>query len=369
MRDPVIDNLRGICMLGVIAIHAGSLAAEAGNFWLFIFLEVLSRYSVPSFFFISGYGLFCGHKEGESYRSFIQKRLCGVGVPYLSWSLLYMAYFTFLYPAQYAGSWQPPRLAFILFFGLGCYHLYFMVILLWFYFSFPLWRALVTRISRHGVRRGLALLFIFQVAFNYWTVHPGVTAASLPALLQNHFIYRLNYLPLHYLLIFSCGGLAALHSQAFYLWLRRRFTLVALVFAASVACLVASCLYTYHVTGYTLPELANTYHQLSLQGLLYTLGSLAFWCAVLAMLREGGGAFAGVSLLARHSLLMYLVHPLVLSLLDSFYASHGIVMTVKKVIFSYLLLVGASLLLSVGLRRILRRSRTAAFLLMGTRRA
>ena len=54
MRNTIIDNLRGICMLGVIGIHIGSLALAPNNFTLYLLLEILSRYSVPSFFFISG---------------------------------------------------------------------------------------------------------------------------------------------------------------------------------------------------------------------------------------------------------------------------------------------------------------------------
>lgn len=49
MRNTIIDNLRGICMLGVIGIHIGSLALAPNNFTLYLLLEILSRYSVPSF--------------------------------------------------------------------------------------------------------------------------------------------------------------------------------------------------------------------------------------------------------------------------------------------------------------------------------
>ena len=59
-RNQIIDDLRGICMLGVIGIHVGSFVLEAPypNSFLYMLLEILSRYSVPAFFFISGYGLF-----------------------------------------------------------------------------------------------------------------------------------------------------------------------------------------------------------------------------------------------------------------------------------------------------------------------
>ena len=86
MRNNIIDNLRGLCMLGVIGIHIGSLALTPNNFTLYCFLEVLSRYSVPAFFFISGYGLACTDKtllSGGSlnYWSFLKKRMQGAGLP------------------------------------------------------------------------------------------------------------------------------------------------------------------------------------------------------------------------------------------------------------------------------------------------
>ena len=59
-RNLVFDNLRGICMLGVIAIHVGSMAVSdaVASPFLVLITNILSRYSVPAFFFISGYGLF-----------------------------------------------------------------------------------------------------------------------------------------------------------------------------------------------------------------------------------------------------------------------------------------------------------------------
>ena len=182
MRNTIIDNLRGICMLGVIGIHIGSLALAPNNFTLYLLLEILSRYSVPSFFFISGYGLACTDKgllSGSrlNYIDFMKKRLRGAGLPYLSWSLFYMLYFWLILPPGFV-SWNPLHVAYVLFFGLGCYHLYFMVILLWFYASYPLWRRLLRIIIHQSIPFMLVLLFIFQLAFNWWTTHPGLNTAG-----------------------------------------------------------------------------------------------------------------------------------------------------------------------------------------------
>ena len=379
MRNTIIDNLRGICMLGVIGIHIGSLALAPNNFTPYLLLEILSRYSVPSFFFISGYGLACTDKgllSGSrlNYIDFMKKRLRGAGLPYLSWSLFYMLYFWLILPPGFV-SWNPLHVAYVLFFGLGCYHLYFMVILLWFYASYPLWRQLLRIIIHKSIPFMLVLLFIFQLAFNWWTTHPGLNTAGWSVIAKNFFDYRLNYLPLHYLLIFMSGGLAACYWEKFIALLRRYSAMVCMIFAASMAWDVQSCYEAVTVKGYTLIDLANTYHQLSPQGLCYTVGSLLFFCLALDWLErkaqsEGSLAkpfYKAISILSSYSMLIYFVHPLLLDWLSSAYNHFGIIMTVKKVALSYVLLVLGSLALSILLTKAFEKCSMAKLLFTGKR--
>ena len=379
MRNTIIDNLRGICMLGVIGIHIGSLALAPNNFTLYLLLEILSRYSVPSFFFISGYGLACTDKgllSGSrlNYIDFMKKRLRGAGLPYLSWSLFYMLYFWLILPPGFV-SWNPLHVAYVLFFGLGCYHLYFMVILLWFYASYPLWRQLLRIIIHKSIPFMLVLLFIFQLAFNWWTTHPGLNTAGWSVIAKNFFDYRLNYLPLHYLLIFISGGLAACYWEKFIALLRRYSAMVCMIFAASMAWDVQSCYEAVTVKGYTLIDLANTYHQLSPQGLCYTVGSLLFFCLALDWLErkaqsEGSLAkpfYKAISIRSAYSMLIYFVHPLLLDWLSSAYNHFGIIMTVKKVALSYVLLVLGSLALSILLTKAFEKCSMAKLLFTGKR--
>lgn len=379
MRNTIIDNLRGICMLGVIGIHIGSLALAPNNFTLYLLLEILSRYSVPSFFFISAYGLACTDKgllSGSrlNYIDFMKKRLRGAGLPYLNWSLFYMLYFWLILPPGFV-SWNPLHVAYVLFFGLGCYHLYFMVILLWFYASYPLWRQLLRIIIHKSIPFMLVLLFIFQLAFNWWTTHPGLNTAGWSVIAKNFFDYRLNYLPLHYLLIFMSGGLAACYWEKFIALLRRYSAMVCMIFAASMAWDVQSCYEAVTVKGYTLIDLANTYHQLSPQGLCYTVGSLLFFCLALDWLErkaqsEGSLAkpfYKAISILSAYSMLIYFVHPLLLDWLSSAYNHFGIIMTVKKVALSYVLLVLGSLALSILLTKAFEKCSMAKLLFTGKR--
>ena len=378
MRNTIIDNMRGLCMLGVIGIHIGSLALAPNSFTLYLLLEILSRYSVPSFFFISGYGLACTDKgllagSALNYIDFMKKRLRGAGLPYVSWSLFYMLYFWLILPPGFV-SWEPLHVAFVLFFGLGCYHLYFMVILLWFYGTYPLWRKLLRIIIHHNHAFMLVLLFIFQLFFNWWTTHPGVNSSTWSVLAKNFFDYRLNYLPLHYLLIFIGGGLAAVYWEKFLAFLHKYAAGVIVLYLASIGWDVYSCYDAVKSKGYSLLDLANTYHQLSPQGLVYTIGSILFFCLALDWLekKSEGCALAAliykaISVLSAYSMLIYFVHPLLLDWITSAANYFGIIMTVKKVTLAYVLLVCGSLALSLLLTRLFAKCSTAKLLFTGKR--
>ena len=378
MRNTIIDNMRGLCMLGVIGIHIGSLALAPNSFTLYLLLEILSRYSVPSFFFISGYGLACTDKgllagSALNYIDFMKKRLRGAGLPYVSWSLFYMLYFWLILPPSFV-SWEPLHVAFVLFFGLGCYHLYFMVILLWFYGTYPLWRKLLRIIIHHNHAFMLVLLFIFQLLFNWWTTHPGVNSSTWSVLAKNFFDYRLNYLPLHYLLIFIGGGLAAVYWEKFLALLHKYAAGVIVLYLASIGLDVYSCYDAVKSKGYSLLDLANTYHQLSPQGLVYTIGSILFFCLALDWLEKKSEGcvlatliYKAISVLSAYSMLIYFVHPLLLDWLTSAANYFGIIMTVKKVTLAYVLLVCSSLALSVMLTRLFAKCSTAKLLFTGKR--
>ena len=414
MRNTIIDNMRGLCMLGVIGIHIGSLALAPNSFTLYLLLEILSRYSVPSFFFISGYGLACTDKgllagSALNYIDFMKKRLRGAGLPYVSWSLFYMLYFWLILPPGFV-SWEPLHVAFVLFFGLGCYHLYFMVILLWFYGTYPLWRKLLRIIIHHNHAFMLVLLFIFQLLFNWWTTHPGVNSSTWSVLAKNFFDYRLNYLPLHYLLIFIGGGLAAVYWEKFLALLHKYAAGVIVLYLASIGWDVYSCYDAVKSKGYSLLDLANTYHQLSPQGLVYTIGSILFFCLALDWLERKANSttdmgnscdttnmgncrgttdmaplegscrrkategctpaallYKAISVLSAYSMLIYFVHPLLLDWITSAANYFGIIMTVKKVTLAYVLLVCGSLALSVLLTRLFAKCGTAKLLFTGKR--
>ena len=165
---PEITYMRGLCMLGVIGIHVGSYALQNPfvNLELISVLEILSRFGVPAFFFLSAFGLFY-HTSVEgpfSYKEFMHRRIQVVLFPYITWSIFYLLYTGVT--AHNLGNLHPGPLAINLLFGTSMYHLYFMVILLWFYVMMPLWRAMVKVILKRPIF-WMVLLFVIQVGIDY----------------------------------------------------------------------------------------------------------------------------------------------------------------------------------------------------------
>ena len=259
-----INYMRGLCMLGVIAIHVGSVAIvnPSPNLGLVAILEILSRFSVPAFFFLSAFGMFYSQPLDQPfvYKDYLRRRLRTVFVPYLAWSLFYMVYVSVI--SHNFSVFQPYAFFRTLWYGLAMYHIYFLVILLWFYFLMPLWRPLL-RFMDKAPWLSFTILFFANMVFNFyssyiWTVH------SDNPLIQDAFNFRLNYGVMHYL-------------------------------------------------GYDPLSAVFTIHQLSPIGMAYTLSTMLFllyWWECRPVPQWVHKVF---SLLGDYSYPIYLVHPVFLS--------------------------------------------------------
>ena len=294
-RNIVVDRLRALPMLGVLGIHIGPFvfASSTPRLDLFLLFQVFTRFAVPSFFFISGFGLFCNdalHRPFH-YFNFIKKHLITVGLPYFVWSFFYIAMW------QWEDMYRPDRsfsvsvliVKFLL--GEGCYHIYFMVILLYFYFSMPFWRWLVRWISEKsaaGIAASLSVLaalqiLLYQWSATYWNYPPWTRGHAMIIRLLNE---RMNYLPLFYGFIFVLGGVCAIHEKKLRSWLQCHFTSSLGVFLLSCAVLVWK-FKQYVLAGIPLEDIPAKYMtQLTPEGLLYTVCWLLFFSAALEKLED-----------------------------------------------------------------------------------
>ncbi|CUH96901.1 putative membrane protein [Propionispora sp. 2/2-37] len=345
---PALEYIRGLAMLGVIGIHTGaySLSNQHVNIHLFALLEILTRFSVPIFFFVSAFGLFLQQKDLSAplhYIAFMKRRIQAVFIPYVIWSLLYLLHSSII--SHNFAVWSLPLLGKYLFFGLASYQLYFLVLLLWFYALMPLWRIMLRHMLQRPVASILSLLLL-QIIFNYYSsylLHPDLSNAYL-----NSFIdYRMNYWIAHYLFIFLLGALCALHFDLFKQVLKHYSGYISLSFLITTFGILFYYYYLLFYKGYSPQEAVFTDHQLSPIGILYTFSSALFWFMVFSSGKLPACITSTLKILGKHSYFIYLVHPFVMYVLSYLLSHRGLLMTAANTIVFYLLTLGISLTVSL----------------------
>ena len=401
-RNIVVDHLRALAMLGVIGIHIGPFvfASSTPRLDLFLLFQVFTRFAVPSFFFISGFGLFCHDALHKPFHfiSFVKKHLVTVGLPYFVWSLFYIAMW------QWEDMYRPDRsfsvsvliVKFLL--GEGCYHIYFMVILLYFYLSMPLWRWLVRRISERsvsgialslGVLAGLQAL-LYHWSASYWVYPPWTQGHAMIIRLLNE---RMNYLPLFYGFVFVLGGVCAVHEKNVRAWLRGHFTSSLGIFLLSCAVLIWR-FKEYALQGIPLEDIPGKYMtQLAPEGLLYTVCWLLFFSAALEKLQDdvsdesdacgtetankkaGGDPLPAtekkslfcsiLDTLSEYSMIIYLIHPLILYYWYQWFGMLGFSMAQVPVLLFYVLVLVTSLLAGIAIHTLAKQCKPIGLLLLG----
>ena len=357
MKKPYLNSIeyiRGISMLGVVAIHIGAqyLMNPTPNLHLIAILEIASRFSVPIFFFISAFGLFYKIDLAEpfDYVKFLRRRFKAVLLPYLIWSALYIFHDNFFYGT---GIPAPSYAAEILFFGLAKYQLYFLVILIWFYLFMPLW----IRILKNLTPLTFTAIFFLQIGFNYFSSYSAELfqlTISLPegSILKMFLQWRLNYLVLHYVFIFLLGGILAVHSQKFFDWLSGNKKIVSAVFLLALTLHLGYFYFLINAENLNLMAAVNTAHQLSPTGFFYTIATSIFLFMVFENFSLNKFLRAGLSLLGKNSYFVYLFHPLAITYLELGLKNLGQTMTAMNTIIFYVLTVSISLAVSLILNRI-----------------
>lgn len=339
-----LEYIRGISMLGVVGIHTGaySLSNPKVNVHLFALLEIFTRFSVPIFFFVSAFGLFINQDlTGKlNYATFMLRRSRTVLLPYIVWSLLYMAHYTLI--SKDMSIWTGPLLYEYLLFGLASCQLYFLVILLWFYTLMPVWRSMVCRIIENPLRN-LSILLLLQIIFNYYSSY--LLKVDIP----NYYIskllsFRLNYWVLHYLFIFLLGAVCAVKYAVFEQFINRYQRNIKTFFYITLLGMLSFYYYLLYASHYTPEQAVNTAHQLSPIGVLYTLSATLFLFMMFNQNKIPQILKTILSSLGKHSYLVYLIHPLIMYYLTNYLNAHNIMMSAPIVIGFFLLTTGISLL-------------------------
>ena len=235
------------------------------------------------------------------------------------------------------------------------YHLYFMVILLWFYVMMPLWRAMVKVILKRPVF-WMVLLCIIQVGIDYvssYMLGRWVTEhLSNNPVLKYLFDMRLNYWVIHYVWIFLLGAVCAERYETVcqYMW-RYRY-LLGISAVGSILLMLGSYYYVMDVWHYTVLEAIYTVHQMSPMGVLYTgLGTL-FSLFLFQTLPMNATMESTWSEIGDKSYGIYLAHPFWLLIISGVMAKYNLLYTVVNVLAMYVMALGLSYLTAVTLNHV-----------------
>ena len=352
-RITAIEYIRGVAMLGVVGIHTGAstLSNPNVNLHLFALLEIVSRFSVPIFFFVSAFGLFRSHPLDEdlNYGHFMLRRFRTVLIPYLTWSILYMLHYSLTYNDYYI--WKPTLVYKYFLFGLASYQLYFLVILLWFYAMIPLWRRLARTIIANPLC-SFGLLLLLQIAFNYYSSY-----CLRPSVFNNHYLavlveYRLSYWVVHYMFIFMLGAVCAARFEDFVRFTERFRTAIYVFFASTLAGMLIFYYYLVYGCQKTPEAAVNLAHQLSPIGVLYTIAASLFLFALFRTTAIPKPIVPVLALLSEHSYPVYLFHPFLISYLMFVLSKNGLILNVPITAVFYASIIIGSLIFAIALKHL-----------------
>ncbi|QAY68367.1 acyltransferase [Paenibacillus protaetiae] len=317
-----LSVLRGFAIIGVLSVHATSLAtvnmAQSQLYWVYNFLNIFMKFGTTTFIFLSSFVLFYNYYNRpvtrEVIRSFYRKRLLYIILPYVLFSLFYFAYQHVHYYA--ARSWPDTWHALVmqLLQGKAYYHLYFIFINVQFYVLFPFVLLLfqkAKKLAAWAVPIGFAVEWAF-VWFN--RLHP----------LQNKGSWSLSYFS--YFMLGACigiyypklkGWLSFRISRPHPLQIAGWILLWAVWLAAGLA----------HVYIWHQARLHGTVYASLLYELLWNVHTIA---CTLVLFQLSSWLYRTRPLLARSftslgsvSFGVYLIHPIVLTIYWNYAPQHG----------------------------------------------
>ncbi|CAM3594324.1 MULTISPECIES: acyltransferase [Saccharibacillus] len=216
-RLPQLDTFRALAILGVLHVHATSLATvesvELKAFYLINFLNVFFRYGTPSFIMLSSFVLFYNYfnrpLDGKLIGGFYKKRLLYILLPYVLFSVIY-----FIYKMHVAGTLGTSTETYgemlgrywkNLSEGTAYTHLYFVYISVQFYILFPLMLKLF-KSSKWFVRWAIPIGLVLQWAFVIWNKYEWQYQSK-------------GSLAITYLSYYMIGAVLAIHFDKVRSWL------------------------------------------------------------------------------------------------------------------------------------------------------
>jgi len=171
-----LDILRAFAIIAVLVIHVTSsinqeLKWGSLTYPFYLIANKMSTFAVPLFILISGLVLFYQYSDNWSPRQtwrFYWKRIKYILVPYLIWAVFYFLFYQLL--RKHEPVLDIPKFLELLPWGQTGYHLYFMIVIMQFYFVFPIGMTILAKIKPSPLT---LILFGVIVQLIYYGIHYG----------------------------------------------------------------------------------------------------------------------------------------------------------------------------------------------------
>ncbi len=310
-----LDLLRIALFLFVLFAHAvGTINIDEHQLRGMGLYSMLNHFARYGFVYVTGFVLFLGyHDRAVPARQFWRRRFGLVVMPYLVWSVTYIAADAWMlsddpFPAP-AEFLRAAAVAIVR--GDAKYQLYFLLISMQIYLVFPALSALVRRTrGHHGklLAAAAAIQFTGSCLLTYLPAPTGRIAAEIHG-------FWWKSLPLYALFLVG-GALCAVHFDRFDAWLRRN-TLAVGVSGLAVAILTICIYYGYTYTG-DLPKVSRAAtNPLYLPWHIAATALLLVAATALTDRRTNPGPRSArwIQALSLRAFGLFVVHPLVIDLI------------------------------------------------------
>ena len=321
------DFLRTLCCLGVVMIHASGLtlaAVKHSDFIteaVFVTLNQVVRYSLFGFVFLSGLLLTARQKDGQfNALDFIKRRAAVILLPYIAFCIIYFFWSaavgkpiiaqTYL---AFSGSYEHIKLLIARVFYGTWEHLYFFCMLFQLYLIYAIFHAQIHKILAKK-QTAIVCFCVILVLYPLWRYLPLFVQQHPNVITNNIILYMIKSptrQPFEWVFVFYAGLISGVYYKEILATLAARrvriilgaisiLTLVPMVYIMGFAPTGKSWVYSYSLPIFTL---------------IYSFCAtflFLFWGKKLC---ESGRNFTLISNIAAYSFGIYLLHPLILSLL------------------------------------------------------
>lgn len=306
-RKADIMFLNIVFCLIVIFIHISSevvteMPKDTAFFTGVFSAQKLSSFVVQGFLLLSGVKLFLHKGDGIDFARYYVSRFFRVILPYVFWAVLYYLYFCRTGAYKFGAS----DLVWRLICGDIWAHFYFIIVLVQFEILAPLWMLLF--------KRGSAAV---HIAFS--AVITAICAQYLPSVLTTLFPsmpdFSVSNCFLRYQIYWTAGCLIGKNYEEFRKYLKSSKVIITITF------IICAALYVF----LALATLGHEPVWLELFNILYSMSAILFFYMISQLFTLGGGsALKPLAPFDRSTYTIYLVHCLMIVLLNNYLTAKGI---------------------------------------------